>query len=190
MPNPIVHFEIPADDVQRATKFYEQALGWKISDPWNMDYWLVETKDGDTGINGGLMPRRNPGQPFMNYIQVDSIDDAMAKVEAAGGTVALPKTEIGPGWGFIAAFKEPKETSSASTSPQRNPPEATAPLLPSGAKSGRISRTSSAITEYRESARRAEQPIARHGSAGYDGVLNYRVPEGRHTSHRRPVRPL
>ncbi len=72
MPNPIVHFEIPADDVQRATKFYEQALGWKISDPWNMDYLLVETKDGDTGINGGLMPRRNPGQPFMNYIQVDS----------------------------------------------------------------------------------------------------------------------
>ena len=33
MPNPIVHFEIPADDVQRAIKFYEQALGWKISDP-------------------------------------------------------------------------------------------------------------------------------------------------------------
>ena len=33
MPNPIVHFEIPADDVQRVTKFYEQALGWKISDP-------------------------------------------------------------------------------------------------------------------------------------------------------------
>jgi len=50
MPNPIVHFEIPADDVQRATRFYEQALGWKISDPWNMDYLLVETKDGDTGI--------------------------------------------------------------------------------------------------------------------------------------------
>ncbi len=33
MPNPIVHFEIPADDPQRAIKFYEQALGWKISDP-------------------------------------------------------------------------------------------------------------------------------------------------------------
>jgi uncharacterized protein len=106
MPNPIVHFEIPADDVPRAIKFYEQALGWKISDPWKMNYWLVETKDGDTGINGGLMPRRNPGQPFMNYIQVDSIDDAVAKVEAAGGIVVLPKTEIGPGMGWIAAFKD------------------------------------------------------------------------------------
>jgi len=37
-----------------------------------MNYWLVETKDGDVGINGGLLPRMNPGQPFMNYIAVDS----------------------------------------------------------------------------------------------------------------------
>jgi membrane protein DedA with SNARE-associated domain len=32
----IVHFEIPADDVARAQKFYKQAFGWKISDPWKM----------------------------------------------------------------------------------------------------------------------------------------------------------
>jgi uncharacterized protein len=106
MPNPIVHFEIPADDVPRAIKFYEEALGWKISDPWKMDYWLVETKDGDLGINGGLLPRKNPGQPFMNYIAVDSIDDACAKVEAAGGLIVLPKMEIGEGMGFIAAFRD------------------------------------------------------------------------------------
>jgi uncharacterized protein len=45
MSNSIVHFEIPADDVQRARKFYEDALGWKITDPWNMGYFLVETKE-------------------------------------------------------------------------------------------------------------------------------------------------
>jgi predicted enzyme related to lactoylglutathione lyase len=45
MPNSIVHFEIPADDVQRAKTFYEKVLGWKISDPWNMNYFMVETKD-------------------------------------------------------------------------------------------------------------------------------------------------
>jgi predicted enzyme related to lactoylglutathione lyase len=107
MPNPIVHFEIPADDVQRAKKFYEEAFGWKISDPWNMNYFLVETrKDGDVGINGGLMPRMNPGQPFMNYISVDSIEDASAKVEAAGGTIILPKQEIGQDMGWIAAFRD------------------------------------------------------------------------------------
>jgi predicted enzyme related to lactoylglutathione lyase len=107
MSNAIVHFEIPADDVKRAKKFYEKALGWKISDPWKMDYFLVETKEkGQDGINGGLMPRKNPGQPFMNYISVDSIDAALKKVEKAGGVVALPKTEIGQGMGWIAAFKD------------------------------------------------------------------------------------
>src|SRR6202007_3418151 len=74
MPNAIVHFEIPADDVQRAKKFYEEAFCWKISDPWNMNYFIVETrKDGEVGINGGLMPRQNPGQPFTYYTSAASI---------------------------------------------------------------------------------------------------------------------
>ena len=107
MPNSIVHFEIPADDVQRAKTFYEKVLGWKISDPWNMNYFMVETKDqGQPGINGGLMPRKNAGQPFMNYIGVDSIDAYCQKVLSAGGIVVLPKTEIGQGMGWIAAFKD------------------------------------------------------------------------------------
>jgi len=109
MPNAIVHFEIPAGDVKRAKKFYEKALGWKITDPWKMDYWLVETKEkGKDGINGGLMPRKMPGQPFMNYISVESIDASLKKVEKAGGVVAMPKTEIGQGMGWIAAFKDPE----------------------------------------------------------------------------------
>ncbi|MGC1299608.1 MAG: hypothetical protein WA869_31660, partial [Alloacidobacterium sp.] len=72
-----------------------------------MNYFLVETRaEGEVGINGGLMPRRNPGQPFMNYISVASIEDACKKVENAGGTVILPKQEIGQGMGWIAAFKD------------------------------------------------------------------------------------
>src|SRR5688572_4263038 len=107
MPNSIVHFEIPADDVSRAKKFYERALGWKISDPWKMNYYLVETKaKGEEGINGGLMQRKMPGQPFMNYIAVASIDAASKKVEGAGGVIIMPKTEIAPGMGWIAAFKD------------------------------------------------------------------------------------
>jgi len=107
MPNAIVHFEIPADDVQRAKKFYERALGWKISDPWKMNYFLVETKaKGQEGINGGLMQRKMPDQPFMNYLAVDSIDAYCQKVEQAGGVVVLPKQEIAPGMGWIAAFKD------------------------------------------------------------------------------------
>jgi predicted enzyme related to lactoylglutathione lyase len=107
MPNAIVHFEIPADDVERARRFYEEAFGWKISDPWNMDYFIVETRrKGEAGINGGLMQRKMPGQPFMNYIATASIEFSLAKVEQAGGTVCLPKTEIGSGMGWIAAFQD------------------------------------------------------------------------------------
>ena len=107
MPNAIVHFEIPADDVKRAQKFYRAAFGWKISDPWKMNYFLVETKrKGEDGINGGLMQRKNPGQPFMNYISVKSIDDSLQKVQRAGGSVCMPKTEIGQGMGWIAAFQD------------------------------------------------------------------------------------
>jgi predicted enzyme related to lactoylglutathione lyase len=107
MPNSIVHFEIPADDLKRAKKFYEKAFGWKITDPWKMKYFIVETKDkGKDGINGGLMERKMPGQVFMNYISVDSIDNFLKKVEKAGGVVAVPKTEIGEGMGWIAAFKD------------------------------------------------------------------------------------
>ncbi len=47
MPNSIVHFEIPADDLKRAKKFYEKALGWKISDPgkWITTWWRRRTKE-------------------------------------------------------------------------------------------------------------------------------------------------
>ena len=107
MPNAIVHFEIPADDVSRAKKVYEKAFGWKISDPWKMNYYFVETrKAGEDGINGGLMQRKMPGQPFMNYIAVKSIDAMLKKVQGAGGVVCMPKTEIGSGMGWIAAFQD------------------------------------------------------------------------------------
>jgi len=107
MANSIVHFEIPADDVQRAIKFYKTAFGWKISDPWKMDYFFVETrKKGEDGINGGLMQRKMPDQPFMNYIMTKSIDKSLQKVEQAGGVVVMPKQEIGQNMGWIAAFKD------------------------------------------------------------------------------------
>src|SRR6185369_12346126 len=107
MPNAIVHFEIPADDVRRAQQFYRKAFGWKISDPHKMDYFFVETrKAGEEGINGGLMQRKMPGQPFMNYIMVKSIEKSLAKVVQAGGRVCLPKQEIGAGMGWIACFQD------------------------------------------------------------------------------------
>jgi hypothetical protein len=61
MPRPI-HFEIPAEEPHRAIRFYEIVFGWKF-DKWEgpMPYWLITTgPEGQPGINGGLMPRRDP----------------------------------------------------------------------------------------------------------------------------------
>jgi uncharacterized protein len=47
-----------------------------------------------------------PGQPFMNYIEVSSVDAALKKVVAAGGKVCMPKMEIGKGMGWVGAFQD------------------------------------------------------------------------------------
>ena len=52
------------------------------------------------------MQRKMPDQPFVNYLAVDSIETYCKKVEKAGGVVVLPKQEIGPNMGWIAAFKD------------------------------------------------------------------------------------
>jgi uncharacterized protein len=106
---PMIHFEIPADDVERAVTFYRSLFGWKISDPMKMEYFICETKDAQGhGIDGGIMKRKMPGQPFTNYIFTRSIDDLAPKITAAGGEIVLPKMEIGEGIGWILCFKDPE----------------------------------------------------------------------------------
>ena len=68
---------------------------------------MTRKKDAP-GIDGGLMKRKMPGQPFTNYINVPSIDDMMKTVQANGGTVVMPKQEIGPNMGWIALFNDPE----------------------------------------------------------------------------------
>ena len=110
MPNSVMHFEIPADDVARAKAFYEKTFGWTIKlfpMPAGEEYFGITTKKKDEpGINGGLMKRKMPGQPFTNYITVKSIDAQNRVVQANGGIVVLPKQEIGKGMGWISAFKD------------------------------------------------------------------------------------
>jgi hypothetical protein len=112
MPNAIMHFEIPADDVERAKTFYKRVFGWKIESgptlPGADEYFMVMAKDGEEGINGGLMKRKMPGQPFTNYVTVSSIDQMLSAANASGARTALPKQEIGGGMGWIAAFLDPE----------------------------------------------------------------------------------
>jgi len=98
----VVHFEIPADDPQRAAAFYKKAFGWKIEKwPGPMEYWMVTTgPDGTPGINGGLMKKGNVSTTT-NTIDVESVEKAVAAVTGAGGKEIMPKTSI-PTVGYFA----------------------------------------------------------------------------------------
>ena len=83
----VIHFEINAEDPERATKFYQEALGWKI-EKWGgpIEYWMVMTGDEKTpGIDGAIMRSEKRGMGTYNTIDVDSLQDSLSAVEKAGG---------------------------------------------------------------------------------------------------------
>ncbi len=86
MPDRVVHFEITADDPERAADFYRRSFGWTITN-WEgpMDYWLVNSGDGP-GIDGAITVRAH-AQAVINTIQVEgSLEVAVARVVEAGGS--------------------------------------------------------------------------------------------------------
>ena len=89
----VVHFEIPADNPDRAVKFYTSAFGWKINKWSDQAYWLIDAgAEKEPGINGAITTRESL-KAVTNTIGVGSIEDARAKVRASGGKVT---TEIVP----------------------------------------------------------------------------------------------
>lgn len=106
MPRPI-HFEIPAENPERAMTFYKTVFGWKFQ-KWEgpMPYWIIITGDkSEPGIDGGLMPRRDPAQPCVNTMNVSNVDEIVATVEKNGGQCVLPKMPI-PTVGWLAYCKD------------------------------------------------------------------------------------
>ncbi|HLA84963.1 MAG TPA: VOC family protein [Thermoguttaceae bacterium] len=102
----IVHFEIPADDISRARKFYADLFGWKIEpygDKSPAEYYMIDTceKEGTANLCGGMMARQTPQHPITNYIGVSSVDEYVHKVESLGGRVVMLKTLV-PGHGYFA----------------------------------------------------------------------------------------
>ncbi len=99
----IVHFDLPADEPERAKKFYQALFDWKFISVPGMDYQFIETKsqDGKEGIKGGMGKRNSPDERMTNFMGVDSIDDSMKKVQELGGKVIRPKMPV-PGWGYMA----------------------------------------------------------------------------------------
>jgi uncharacterized protein len=115
----IVHFEIPANDIGRAKKFYNDLFGWKI-EKWpgtednssqltspvtgqSIEYWMVITTDdkGNKALGGGMMKRQMPEHQVTNYIGVESVDEYSSKVKELAGKVVAPKHAV-PEMGYFA----------------------------------------------------------------------------------------
>lgn len=105
----VIHFEIPADDPERAAAFYTEVFGWSFQ-RWEgpMEYWLISTgSPEEPGINGGLTRRPQPGAGPVNTIGVSSVGEVTAAVEQKGGKVTMPKSAI-PGVGWLAYCEDPE----------------------------------------------------------------------------------
>lgn len=113
MDHTIVHFEIPAKDVDKLKKFYSDLFGWKIEKTEIMEYWSVFTVPVDDkgmpirpGLNGGMYKKEKPEQQTVNYVGVESVDEYSKKVVALGGQIIVPKMEI-PKIGWFALAVDP-----------------------------------------------------------------------------------
>ena len=100
MAHNICHFEVPAEDVERAKRFYEGLFGWKI-EAAEGGYNLITV--GEPGPNGGMMKRMAPGQGITVYINVESVGDYSKKLQSLGGNILMPKTAV-PTMGYFAVF--------------------------------------------------------------------------------------
>jgi predicted enzyme related to lactoylglutathione lyase len=111
----VVHFEIPYDDGDRARGFYSEAFGWQLQSMPGMGYTLVTT--GPTGeqgatepgyVNGGMMSRSDsPSAAPILVVDVDSIDDALARIGTLGGSTLREKQPVGD-MGFAAYVRDPE----------------------------------------------------------------------------------
>ncbi len=103
----VTHFEITADDVQRAKRFYE-IFDWEIVDSGTpgMDYWLAHTgKETEMGTSGAIMPRSYNSQPAIIWVSVDDLDAMVERVKSAGGSITGEKQTV-PGVGDTIYAKD------------------------------------------------------------------------------------
>jgi uncharacterized protein len=109
----ICWFEIPAEQPERARKFYHSLFGWNINAmPGMPDYWHIDTAGKDASPDGAIKRRQHPEETPLNYVLVPSVSRFLAKVKKLGGEICLPKTAI-PKMGYMAVCKDTEANSFA-----------------------------------------------------------------------------
>lgn len=96
----ISYFEVPADDISRAKRFYTEILGWDFMlnqvPGIPVEYWNITTGKSrkDTLNMGGLYQRKEASSRMLMYAQVKNIDKALAQIEQLGGKILSPKMTL------------------------------------------------------------------------------------------------
>jgi uncharacterized protein len=102
------HIEIPADDPERAKRFYGGLFGWNFAPetPGFEGYHMFESSAGQEGTGGAIGKRGEMAPEKLRvYVNVDSIDETAAKVEGLGGSITEAKAEV-PGMGWYAVLTD------------------------------------------------------------------------------------
>ena len=105
----LVHFDIPADNVDKLKEFYSTCFGWKFEKAPipEFDYWLISTGPKGKSVGGGMYQKIDPSDSQRNYINVDDLDSAIQVFKNAGGREIVGKQEVpDQGWSFIGADPE------------------------------------------------------------------------------------
>ena len=111
MPNNIAHFDVQADDVERARGFYERVFGWRFEAWGPPDFYLIHTgTDDDPGIHGSVSKRNEPvgGSGRRGYectISVQHLGAIKVAIVANGGKIVLDEYEI-VGVGRLIRFED------------------------------------------------------------------------------------
>jgi uncharacterized protein len=130
--NPVVHFEMPAQEIKRMADFYTNVFGWEthmMGEEMGNYVTVSTTQTNEQGmpvnpgaINGGLYPKRDdmPAQYPSIVIAVDNIRDSMKKIEDAGGEILGEPVEI-PGIGMWVSFFDTEGNRISILQPLMNP---------------------------------------------------------------------
>src|SRR3989344_400434 len=109
----VVHFEIPAKDVERAKKFYSSIFGWKMNSIPSMNYTTITTgptteemMPSESGfINGGLLKQKSPILSPVIIINVEDIETSRNKILKSGGKILKEPAKVG-NMGIVAYFQD------------------------------------------------------------------------------------
>lgn len=99
--NAVTFFEVPADDVARATSFYGKLFGWTFAPMGPVQV----TQTAGEGPRGAIRPRTTPGEGVVDYVTVDDVAAYTDRATGLGATVIVPRTAV-PTQGWFAQLAD------------------------------------------------------------------------------------